>query len=343
MVLATPTKNDSNDREGISNATPTKYSLKLPAYRSTGSAATDESQKAAHKLVQEMLDGLMKDYALALPMYNKYKDLKASKADQKDEAEYFTKLTTVGKVEDEAWVVEFLSRAPDLSSNELVQLKKLDDSAIGQLLEHMTQLAPTLKAKDELRCQEVLARFFRKRSQDQLNPLKNFKKEGGFRMQTGLNWKVRGSYTMEINEAGHIQKIKFRCGAVVDVSAEGLSDDYVVALNWSDWRAQLHKPPFPPLKLDLFFKTLGTGPYALGKPWSAASLEDEQEVGMIAQQYREERGRLQTTEVKQEVQMKLKEVTVAAKKECMQKARQQASANLKAKTAKSVINLKLKH
>eukprot|EP00969_Alexandrium_andersonii_P230764 10191476-Alexandrium_andersonii.AAC.1 len=83
-----------------------------------------------------MLTALMADHTLVLPMYNKFKELLDSRLDPKlDVNQYFVKLSTVLKCEDQALVVKYLQDVSDMSQAELMACARHDEDSFVQLLE----------------------------------------------------------------------------------------------------------------------------------------------------------------------------------------------------------------
>lgn len=325
----------------VHQGNPSKYAQRLPQHSSSGNAAIDEEMNAAHKLVVDIIATLQHDHRLALPLYNKMRDLQKSKADHRPSESYFTKLAVVGKIDDEAWMIDPLASNSDMTTTQLLEAKKIDEDAPAQLLGHMTQLNPLLKAKPELRNKAILRRLFESRSHDMKHPLRTFRANKGFEKNKGLNWS-HGSYRLKSVE-NKITQLVFRDGNEVDVSNEGLSDAYTIGMNWSDWRAQLQRPPFPPLKLHFFFKQSGTGPYQLGKNWAVGSDEYSQKVAAVVQQYNEQLKGVSTASASSEVVQELKVMEQDKKKASMQKAREVAKTKLSEKKGKQVVKLTLKH
>lgn len=82
-------------------------------------------------------------------------------------------------------------------------------------------------------------------------------------MSTGVVKWVLGSYSITLSATGDIvHSITHVCtGTVADVSPHKIAADYELQDNWLDMSASLSKPPFPSMRLHVFFAK-GQGPHS---------------------------------------------------------------------------------
>lgn len=319
---------------------------KLPQPPPTGNAERDSDLVAKHTLLLKMIDGCIADYSFVLPLFTAYQEHERNIAeDQKTSASYeerFTQATVFGRL-DEGFAIKFLTTVSDMSAADISAAVRHNTDSIAELLEYTSQVPPQLRLLDELKVIEVCRRFLYKRSLDMQKPLKDFKAKGGVLASGGLNWKY-GAYTLRFDQTKLVE-ITFRNGDKAAVPADsGITNDYKLIRNYSDYRAALEKKPFPEIKLALFFER-GMGPYHFPKPFSVRCKEYPALVAEMYASWEDDRAKAGTGNHKEEVAVAEAKETIsrdrnAKRKEQLDAARAKAQAVMKAKRAKSSISLK---
>lgn len=315
------------------------YVDKLPSPLPTGVATTDANNNATQPILCELLTGLLSDRSLVLPVYNEYKKLRE---EAEDAATYkgddsFASLTTLGRLEPE-FAINFLTSVSDMTTKDILAAKAFDDEAVSQFLEMATGKQSSLRLPAELRIKAVCLKLLKECSDQAGNPLRTFKADGGLKMNGEIDW-TKGVYRCEEDEQSTIISISYLGKDKRDTSGDGLVKGFVLMYNWSQWRAALAKPPYPPIRIASLFEQSKSGPWAdSGKPWSAKTKEFTNLVAKLAAEHEEQKSKL-TPARDSQVQNDLKELESKKRRASMQKARDQAQEKMQQKRQRQQVTL----
>lgn len=201
-----------------------------------------------------------------MPLYQRYQErcrkqaMAFSVAVSNDEK--FAKITTLsGLYKDNAdFVVVLLMNLSGWSLADVTKcIKKSVDNGL-HLLEYATQIPVDTKLPQELTVRAVMTEVLEKRATEMGDRLRKFKAAQGMMGDASLNW-AKGVYTLHVQDA-KILRIQHAGGDVADITSYGLTTDYNLQNNWSDFRAILERKPLPAVNLSKFFPK-GQGPHSL--------------------------------------------------------------------------------
>jgi hypothetical protein len=207
---------------------------------------------------------------------------------------------TLGQV-DATWMAGYLVKSSKLSLEDLGKIKAFSGANIRNLYLYDQNANAGCKNPAECISKAVLQKSNKARSDAMGNRLQNLSFDGNAIDMSGkVNWALFGEYGFETN-AGHIiTKILHKgTGANVNVTAEGMTDDFELCFNWNAQLATLKKGSRTHV-INKFFEK-NTGPHAL-KPVSGKSLVWETIVAVAVKQLKVDRATLASTVVAEDVE-----------------------------------------
>lgn len=335
---ATPAKHSS--------ATPDKKqfydTIRVPIPEKVGNETVDSDTQARHKLLLELVEGLIADRTMVLPLYNKYVELNKSrsKIEQHDTGS-FDRISTVGKTAPE-FAMSHLARVSDLSVADLLAIKKVDEDGPMQLLVYDTQLNDKLRLAKQCAVRDFWGWYLLKRSSMCGSRLASFKRDGGVTPAFGLNW-TQGAYILEFDETKFLVKVTHRRSGhfvAVDKTKMMINQSWLLTANWSDWDAALQCKPMPAIRLHTLWVGKRLGPYEL-ENYGCKTAEFAKAIAAAFDEWEEERRNSGAGRSADMMTAKagLESMTHAKKVESLKRARGNATRTLEQKKARQAIKL----
>ncbi|CAK0857281.1 unnamed protein product, partial [Prorocentrum cordatum] len=310
-ALSTPSKSGPAGSPGSAaaaspglSATRSFLAMRVPFPAKTGNQMIDDEAMARRECFMTIIDECSANSGHILPLFNELnKRMRAMAKEVRCEGAKFDVLAKTFAQTDEEFMIRVVVEISDLSLQDVVKAKQMDDGAVFQLMQFALQYPKGLKYPEEARVVEVLSRVFKTRIEVAGQRLKKFKQNGGVSSTGMLCWKV-GCFVLKsidglLSEVGHANGDK--------------------------------EPPMPPVLLCEFFKASRTGPYKITKVTSS-SKDFAKEVLNTFNAHKNEleavvqgQGSSSSSSSAGEVRGQLKTLVSEKKKKAMQKARQSAA------------------
>lgn len=245
------------------------YSLKFPAAKKTNDDDLDEERQARRQCAISVIDYMLEDDSICLPLYQfvlKRKARALSYADEVDKDCQFKSITTFGRIEMK-WVVNMVVELSGLTISDVIAATKHDEQTPRHLLQFALCYQSGLTIGQSGKVKQVLRAMFMKRSVDLGSRLAEFRRGGGLNSDKSINWK-KGVYTMTFasdSKSAKITKITHTSGDSIDISETAVTREWNLLNNWSDYDAMVKLKPLKPTLVSQFFATAKTGPYKYKK------------------------------------------------------------------------------
>lgn len=230
---------------------------RLPKPKPTGDPMRDQEALATHSVFLEMVSGCLDDRSHIMPLFSRYQE-RARQAMKNtsivvSQHDKFPRISTLAQLyKDHAdFFVVAVERHSDMTVSEVsTAIKTFVDSGL-QMLVFASQLPEDVKLPSDMVIKQIANAVLDLRLDQVGDRLARFKARGGLMPNGQLDWS-KGSYALEAAE-GKIIRVTHCSGDWVDCSAFNLSTDYVLACNWSDFRASLERKPLPSVVLHKLF------------------------------------------------------------------------------------------
>lgn len=242
------------------------YSLRYPMPKKSGDDDADEERQAKRECAMSVIDYMLEDDTVCLPLYQfvlKRKARAASYGDDVDKDEQFKTISTFARLEP-SWVIHLVAELSDLTAAQIIEASKFDEQTPRHLLQFALCYQGGLNIGQNGKIKAVLRAVFIRRH-EQLNfRLKDFAKNGGLNTDKSINWK-RGVYSFTFeNDSPSAKLVK-----VTHVSGDAVAIDentcvtraWSIVNNHSDYDAVVEMKPLKPTPLCSFFAATKTGPY----------------------------------------------------------------------------------
>lgn len=342
MVASSPSAADrSLDSPGRMMSSVHPAAARLPAPARTGDELTDGDAAARHLMLQEMVTILLADDSHTADLYTRLKQRVDTKVKQADaqHTELFKTFASFRALDSE-WAFSYITKHSDLTASDVIAARMKNEDSTAELMTWVTQLPGNLRMTPACQVKPVFSRICDTRRLAVGDRLHHFKQKGGLAADGSVNWKQCGAYTAKFDNAGRLIELRHISGDSIVCSPNAVTNHFVLIDNYSDWQAAFLLRPMPPVKVHMFFKPSGTGPYKApamtntAKPWIALleqAESDWQSAKRVAQGDVAPAG----AEAKQQI----REYETRVKKDRAEKARAKATEVLQAKRRRREISL----
>lgn len=304
-----------------------------------GDGADSQEEKGLVRCAQEVLRAMYADRSMVMPLYNMVLEKRenAENGASAGASIFKSKITTLRSL-DSHWVLNYLDSVSDLSVEELVKAKEMDDDAFSCLLSYDVQISWCARLPAACQCHDMMLAFLKKRREMCGNPLATFKADGGLLKSGALDW-GKGCFDIEVNAKDSIiAKVTYRkTGDTIDLSGHRISMMQQLRDNWFAGSASLIQPPMPPIRLCTFFKAR-EGPNAiqnLSKPKAMSEFGAVVEAEVLAART----SATGSSGAKADAKQQLQAMTQKKRQEAAEKAREKAKEHLQKKRARLTITI----
>eukprot|EP00959_Pyramimonas_sp_CCMP1952_P171010 3573459-Pyramimonas_sp.AAC.1 len=160
-AAATPPPSKGKDKSSpTANAALTPYAEKLPKYPKQADWFADEEASTDHKGLQRIISACQRDRRLVRILVGKLDDAEQNLVTSRDVAREEMMSPKPSRVETvpDYVLASWLSKHSKLTSADLISVKSKDSHGLVRLFTLGTQLAPTLRLKDEMWIASVFSR-----------------------------------------------------------------------------------------------------------------------------------------------------------------------------------------
>jgi hypothetical protein len=241
------------------------YANKMPSPAKTDNDSMNRELNDLRDMSQTLISEILQDSALARHLFltmQRFKREQTVATSAVDASERFSKHASLGTV-DEAWLIDFLASKSDMASTDIVESKKQDIKNPQHLLAMATNCSVQAALPACCGIKDVYRRVMDELICKNSNPLAHWKSGGGV-VAGGMNWKC-GIFVPTFEDGVLVAILHRPTGdkVVVPLEKSIRQGEYLLDENWSNRNAHFEKPPFPKVKLEIFFskKTPLTGPW----------------------------------------------------------------------------------
>lgn len=246
---------------------------RIPEHKKTGNYNVDIANQDNRQALRDLVTLLLEDDSAAPGLLAEARRRRQANTENIDDRDCFIHNSTLGKL-DEEWIISWLVHRSDLSSDDIISMKKHDTEAVKQLLLYELQMPLTTKMNPASKDKAVAKRVCDARADEMGRRLKDFRKVG---FSAGsANWMnkcYKFVWTSETFDA-KVKEVRHWNGEIAEVPDHCIiTQQHVLQYNWSDWLAQVARSPLPPLRLCDLFKMKRNGPWSYPQPAKAKDFE----------------------------------------------------------------------
>ena len=281
-------------------------------------------------MAESLISSLRRNRSMVKELWGRAQTLEQSQTVQGAEGvDIFNCSTLQGLPPD--WKFGWLVKNGDFTAEDLLGAQEKLSTAVSVLMEYATQLGGHMKLPDNCRYEPVVDQVMNQQHSSWGARLKDFKKQGGFTEDGGLNF-AKMCYRPLWGPEGQLQEIQHVGGLAVKVDkvyGSKIDRNYQLKDNCNDASACFVLDPFPPIPLIGFFKDKPThgGPNAgrrfIGKK---AQVNFAEFVGEIRTSWLKNRVSMSNTSVSSDLSTPMKEVMQKKRAAHMSQAQQRAKA-----------------
>ena len=215
------------------------FCYRLPVPKRTGEARLDQDTSANHSLAQQVLDAMISEnYQCAPALHDCI--MKRAQTSSSSDADCFSGIGKQGSLKavlakDEPWVINWLDKHSDMTSQDIIQSKKGDKEAVERMVEFATGINKNFKTPEELMFKPVFGKVLDKLNQLNGNRLVRFKTSNAltangpvFKHPTGCYGRVYDAKKPNKMNLIHIS------GDSVEVFDSGITAAFELLDNFSD-------------------------------------------------------------------------------------------------------------